>query len=138
MQAASLNSGVGLHLKRRRRALLRPPRGQQAAQPPSSATEQLFFYSTRLAPAINSWARKVFHVCTHTSEGGVRGGTPAPRRLYGMRGADKTAGAGCGAHCVVRHGSSASDVGWVGGLGGLGGLVGAVHCHKRLGGGVGV
>jgi hypothetical protein len=63
----------------------------------------------------------------------MRGGTPAPRRLQGMRGDDKTAEAGCGAHRAVQHVSPGSAAGSVGGLGGH---WGAVHCHKRLGGGV--
>ena len=54
-----------------------------------------------------SWAT----VRTRTTEAGVRGGTPAPRRLQGMRGHDITAGGGCGAHCTVCHGSSGSAVG---------------------------
>jgi hypothetical protein len=73
----------------------------------------------RAASVTNSWAHtctcKVFHVWTHTSEGGVCGGTPAPRRLHGMRGDDKTADAGRGAHCAVRHGSSSNGAGSVGG-----------------------
>jgi hypothetical protein len=71
---------------------------------------------TRLAPATNSWAHKVFHVWTHTTEGGVRSGTPAPRWLHGMRGDDKTADAGCGAHRAVQHVSSGSAADSVGGL----------------------
>jgi hypothetical protein len=60
----------------------------------------------------------VFHVWTRTTEGGVRGGTPAPRRLQGMRGDDKTADAGCGAHRALQHVSLGSASGSVGGLGG--------------------
>eukprot|EP01047_Picozoa_sp_COSAG01_P094132 COSAG01_NODE_25100_length_755_cov_10.422256_2_plen_151_part_01 len=40
---------------------------------------------------------------------------PPPRRLQGMRGDDKTADAGRGAHCAVRHGSSSNGAGSVGG-----------------------
>eukprot|EP01047_Picozoa_sp_COSAG01_P042750 COSAG01_NODE_3750_length_5733_cov_22.729322_4_plen_109_part_00 len=47
-------------------------------------------------------------VQTRTTEVGVRGGTPAPGRLWGMQGGDVTAGGGCGAHCAVRQGSSGS------------------------------
>ena len=50
-------------------------------------------------------------VQTRTTEVGVRGGTPAPGRLWGMQGGDVTAGGGCGAHCAVRQGSSGSATG---------------------------
>ena len=41
----------------------------------------------------------------------MRGGTPAPQRLLGVRGDDITAGGGCGTHCAVREGSSGIAVG---------------------------
>jgi hypothetical protein len=87
---------------------------------------------TRLAPATNSWAHKVLHVWTHTTEGGVRGGTPAPRRLHGMRGDDKTADAGCGAHRAVQHVSSGSAAGSVGGLGGAYGEAEYQRCWRNF------
>ena len=72
-------------------------------------------------------------VQTRTTEVGVRGGTPAPGRLWGMQGGDVTAGGGCGAHCAVRQGSSGSADSATGKFWGSREQPGA---GRRLGGGV--
>jgi hypothetical protein len=71
----------------------------------------------------------IVQVQTRTTEAGVRGGTPAPGRLWGMHGDDVTAGGGCGAHCAVRQGSSGSADSATGKLEQPG-------AGRRLGGGV--